>query len=375
LAASPDPGGAGNALAAIIQRHGPVSFEQVVELALYHPEYGFFSRGGAAGRRHGDFITSPEVGPLFGQIVARAVDECWRDLGEPDPFVVVECGAGTGTLARALLAASPACAAALTYVLVERAAALRAHHHEHLPLSPSHIVGAGGSGPRVVSRAEPPAVVTTGVTIANELLDNLPFRLAQRDGAIWHEVRVGYEATTSRFIELSLPAPDALADHASRLVPDAPDGARIPVQSRAAGWLRDALARVDLGRVIVIDYASTTPLLAHRPMREWIRTYRGHEAGVGPLEALGRQDITVEVCIDQLSRVRRPDRDRAQTEFLRDHGLAELVSEGRRIWHERAYIGDLEAVRGRSRVTEAEALTDPVGLGSFRVLEWDVAGL
>ena len=56
--------------------------------------------------------------------------------------------------------------------------------------------------------------------------------------------------------------------------------------------------------------------------------------------------------------------------WLRAHGIDELVEEGRAIWRERAAIGDLEAMRARSRVTEADALLDPAGLGAFRVLEW-----
>ena len=70
---------------------------------------------------------------------------------------------------------------------------------------------------------------------------------------------------------------------------------------------------------------------------------------------------------------RLPERaaDRTQADWLRGHGIEELVEEGRSIWRERASIGDLAAVRARSRVTEAEALLDPTGLGGFRVLEWD----
>ena len=67
-------------------------------------------------------------------MVARALDRWWHDLGRPDPFTVVEAGAGTGTLARAVLFARPACLPALTYVLVERAAALRRRQAEHLAL-------------------------------------------------------------------------------------------------------------------------------------------------------------------------------------------------------------------------------------------------
>jgi SAM-dependent MidA family methyltransferase len=76
-----------------IARHGPLSFDRFMDLALYDPDQGFYSRSGSVGRR-GDFLTSPEVGPLFGAVVARALDHWWRDLGEPNPFMVIEAGAG-----------------------------------------------------------------------------------------------------------------------------------------------------------------------------------------------------------------------------------------------------------------------------------------
>jgi SAM-dependent MidA family methyltransferase len=98
-----------------------------------------------------------------------------------------------------------------------------------------------------------------------------------------------------------------------------------------------------------------------------VRTYRRHERGGPPLEALGTQDITCEVAVDQLP---VPATDRSQAEWLREHGIDDLVEEGRAIWRERAAIGDLAAVRARSRINEAEALVDPSGLGAFRVLEW-----
>jgi SAM-dependent MidA family methyltransferase len=120
--------------------------------------------------------------------------------------------------------------------------------------------------------------------------------------------------------------------------------------------------------MVVLDYGRPAADLATRPVDDWLRTYRQHARGGPPLEALGTQDITAEVPIDLLDPA--PDRDRSQAEWLRDHGLDELVAEGRRTWAERAGIGDLAAVRARSRITEAEALTDPAGLGAFRVLEW-----
>ena len=335
-------------------------FDEYLERALYHPERGFYAAGGQAGRR-GDFLTSPEVGPLFGAVLARALDTWWHDLGEPDPFTVVEAGAGPGTLARTIQAAAPGCAAALRYVTVERSAAQRALHPDG-----------------VEARADLPAGPVTGVVLANELLDNVPFRLVEHTADGWAEVWVdaaapatvsdtvaGGDAGAEVLVPLDDPPP-ALAGL------DAPVGARVPVQERAVAWLAEALALVERGRVVVVDYADTTASMATRSPREWLRTYRAHGRGGDPLEAPGSQDVTVEVAVDQLADVRPPDHDRSQAAFLAAHGIDELVDEGRRLWEERAHLGDLAAIRARSRITEADALTDPAGLGAFRVLEWAV---
>jgi hypothetical protein len=76
------------------------------------------------------------------------------------------------------------------------------------------------------------------------------------------------------------------------------------------------------------------------------------------------------VAVDQLATVRRPELDRSQADRLRAWGIDELVAEGRAEWSERAHVGDLAALRARSRITESHTLLDPSGLGGFRVLEW-----
>lgn len=361
-----------------ITREGPVRFDVAMELMLYGDD-GFFTAGGGAGRR-GDFITSPEIGPLFGAVVARALDAEWRRLGEPDPFVVVEAGAGRGALALAVLAAAPACAAALRYVAVERSPVLRDRAMGALPAEvPANLLGrlADGDddedaetppslGPIVAVLDDLPLLPVTGVVLANELLDNVPVRLLERVADGWAEVFASFEG------ELLVGAPDDLAAEAGRLAPGARTGARIPIQHDAQRWLRRALDLLDAGLVIAVDYADTTPAMAARPWREWLRTYRGHERGAHPLEARGEQDITCEVAVDQLARVRPPSADRSQAEWLRAHGIDDLVAAARRVWDERAAIGDLEAMKARSRVGEASALLDPTGLGAFRVLEWQV---
>jgi SAM-dependent MidA family methyltransferase len=341
-------------VAADIRRRGPLRFDELVERALYDADAGFFTTSGGAGRSGADFVTSPEVGPLFGAVLVRALDAWWRELGEPDPFVVVEAGAGRGALARSVLSAPPDCRAALRYVAVERSDRLRG---EQVDLE------------GVESRADMPTEPFAGVVLANELLDNLPFRVLERTDGSWRDVAVDID-DGGRLVETTIAADEGTCRRASALVPDARRGARIPLQEEAARWLGRALGLVARGRVVVIDYADVTPALAARPVDQWLRTYRAHERGAPAIEHLGQQDLTCEVAIDQLAAVAAPTLDRPQAEFLGAHELADLVDEGRRVWRERAAVGDLVAMRARSRISEADALTDPSGLGAFRVLEW-----
>src|SRR4029450_1059050 len=126
-------------------------------------------------------------------------------------------------------------------------------------------------GPICVSLAELPRVKGPAVVLANELLDNLPFGLGERRAGDWWEVRVGVgeakgPAPPARFVQLLVPLDRERAELLDRLVPDAPDGARVPLQDAARAWLRDALAvSGPRGRVVVIDYAATTAELAGAP--------------------------------------------------------------------------------------------------------------
>jgi SAM-dependent MidA family methyltransferase len=323
-----------------------MSFRRFMELALYG-DHGFYARGGAGRRR--DFLTSPEVGPLFGAVLARFLDAEFERLGRPEPFTVVDAGAGPGTLARAVLAARPACEPALRYVAVEVSPAQRRSHP-----------------PAVESRAELPAGPIDGVVLANELLDNLPFRLAVFDGA-WREAYVA-EGPEGAFIE-KLAAP---LDPVPAVLPARPaHGARAPLQDGAVEWLAEAKAIVRSGRVVVIDYARPiTAEFAGLPWRDWLRTYRSHGRGGHYLAAPGEQDITADLALDQLP---EPDVVRTQAQFLRRWGIDELVAEGREAWARSAASPDLAAVAMRSRAREAEALLDPAGLGAFTVAEWVVA--
>lgn len=372
-----------------IRREGPITFADFMEAALYDDHDGFFARGAGAGRAGRDFVTSPEVGTLFGELVARTLDQAWRDFGEPDPFVVVEAGAGRGRLAADVLRAEPACARALRYVLVERSRSLRDAQRDLLDLEPADEalgpvmasadrddapIPIRNMGPLVTSLDELPALeLDPGVVIANELLDNLPVRIVERTDDGWSEVRI-----TSReegFVEVAVPAPPELSHEADLVAAGVAldPGTRLPVPTAAREWLRDVAKLVRRGEAILVDYADEVAGLVQRGPGSWLRTYRGHRRGTAPLESPGEQDITCDVPLEYLRTSAERSGftivlDMPQRSWLLGLGLQETVEQSKARWHERAAVGDLEAVAARSRVVEADALTDLDGLGSHRVI-------
>ena len=342
------PSAAESITAAITAAGGAISFEQYMGLALYG-NGGFYQDGGKAGRR-GDFITSPEVGPLFAAVVARYLDSCWNELGCPDSFDVVEVGAGPGTLARGIFDAQPKCLLAMKYVAVEISESQRAMH------------------PDFVESAELfPDRNIEGVVLANELLDNLPFKLFVYDGE-WMEAFVGL-GSDGNFVEV-LRTVDVIP---AFLPKSAPLGSRAPIQTAAAQWMLNVSQKLSRGRVLVFDYCSeSTGEIAVTPWREWLRTYKEHERGVHYLLDPGAQDITAQVMIDQLMKVVPSLSVANQSEWLNSCGIGELVSEGMEYWEAHKTSPDIAAMKMRSRVNEAQALTSQDGLGAFSVIETQI---
>ena len=347
---------------------GPVPFSEVMDLALYEPAHGFYATGGAAGRR-GDFITSPEVGPLFGAVVARALDEWWRAWGEPDPFVVVEAGAGAGTLAISVLAAQPACSAALRYVLVERSAALRA--------ASSRAPGARGSRTRLRARPrrgrgrrhsssrgrdgsdrrEPRLHAPSARSLRRDRqrVARQPRRsISSTSRRRWFEVRVGLDG--DRLAETLVPGdgPELMRPrvHVSRC------------RHAARRWVRDAASS---GRRGGVRLRATRPRRWPRDPGEWLRTYRGHHRGAAP--ARRSRLSRTSPARSRSTNCRRRRACATQADWLRAHGIDELVEQGRRAGRN-ATLADLEAI-GPQPHHGSRSPHRPGGLGGFCVMEWD----
>ena len=332
-----------------LRAEGPIPFAAFMEAALYDPDEGFYATGGQAGRRGGHFLTSPEVGPLFGAVLARALDGWWEELGRPSPFTVVDAGAGPGTLARAVLAAEPAVlrAGALRYVMSERSSAQRAAHVDIPTDSTSN------RWPRAFE----------GVVVANELLDNLPFRLAVFDGG-WQEAFVDVDPD-GRLVEVLRP----FAELPACLPPVAPHGARAPVQDEAAGWVSVGGGRAEPGP----------------GRRDRLRPHHGRD-GLPPVAGVAADLPPPRARRPLPRRARhaghhRRRRSRPTAPTVRRHHPGRLPPPprpgrarrgGPAALARRCRRPDLAALAGRSRIQEAEALTEPDGLGGFTVAQWVV---
>jgi SAM-dependent MidA family methyltransferase len=231
-------------------------------------------------------------------------------------------------------------------VAVEVSAAQRALHPENIE-----------------SRETMPEGPITGVVLANELLDNLPFRLFVFDGA-WMEAFVA-QSPDGKFVEV-LHKPRELP---SVLPATAALGARVPIQDAASAWVNNALSLIERGRLVLFDYCSTTTSeVAALPWREWLRTYKEHERGGHYLLEPGSQDITAQVVLDQL-----PSGYQAmsQAQFLGQWGIGELVLEGKAYWENLSGAPDVAAIKMRSRAVEQGALTDSDGLGGLTCIRWN----
>ncbi len=331
-----------------IGRSGPMPFERFMELALYDSE-GFFGGDVLRSDRSGDFLTSPEVSRLFGETLAAYVEAERDRIGEP--FVVVEVGAGSGSLLSALLDELE-----VDVIAVEASPAARRTLAEEVPEA---FVG-----------SEPPKSIR-GVVIANELVDNLPMAIAQRIDGGWRERWVGLDEGDLAFIDAD-PRPE-VTEWLEGFAGDVDDGGWVEVQLEAQSWLGDVLRVLDAGSVLVIDYGDTAEGLIPRRRDGTLRTYRAHHLGPHPLDEPGETDITADVNFTALmakaEEVGAEVEYHRQDDFLSGLGLRERLSELRKAELEAARSGnEMDRLRLRTLKTEAETLLHPRGLGDFRVL-------
>ncbi len=319
-----------------------ITFARFMDAVLTEPELGYYATSDRRPTREGDFLTAPELHPFFGRCMGRQLEEVWQRLERPDPFTVLEYGAGRGTLQATaeggLRADGSELAGALRWVSVD------------LP-GRTHPVGAD------------PFV---GAVLANEYLDALPVHRLQRVGEEtmehWVTWQDGWFATTTGPLSHA-----SLADQLTEVGVTLAEGQIADVSPEWAAFVREASQHLQQGLLLIVDYGhAASELYGPRRMAGSLLTYRGHEVGGDPFRSVGRQDLTAHVDFSAVERAAEAVGLTAlgstgQAEFLVGLGLGDLLTE-------------LGSAAGTSPIAYVEAraavarFLDPRHLGGFRVL-------
>ncbi len=271
-----------------IRGRGRIPFSRYMELCLYNPAEGYYSRPEEKFGKAGDFYTSSDVHAVFGRLLARQFDEMWRGLDSPPRLAIVEPGPGRGLFARDVLDWSaktfPQLFSAMRYVLVERSPALRARLAETLK---EHIHRGKASVTKdlqgCVGENEP------AIVFANEFFDALPVEVLTAGGAL----RIG--AQDGRFVESLAPPSACELDFLERFSVRPEGGERLEVPLAAQDWMARIAGSMARGFLIVIDYGYTREEQLAGRHRGTLLTYRRHTVGDDPYAAPGEQDITAHV--------------------------------------------------------------------------------
>ena len=295
-----------------IAQNGPIPFARLMELALYHPSLGYYTREQDPFGRGGDFFTAEQLQPVYGRLMASTFADLRREMGEPDDFRVVELGAGRQEMAEAFTA--------FGYIPIERNS---------------------GQLPEQIA----------GVVFANEFFDALPVEVAARRGELWIERLVTFENSRFVFVDGGSVSPQAL-DYLA-CVP--PEQTSVELHFESIAWLKRIANRLERGYVLIVDYGYTNRE-ALRLVDGSLMSYRGHVASEQVLADPGERDITSHLPFSVLMEEgRKAGLETARFETLRQF----LVRVGERDQF-------AEAVRGGH---EMQLKTLLYGLGeTFRVL-------
>ncbi len=293
--------------AAINAAGGQLPFARFMELALYHPDHGYYLAPPRRPGRGGDFLTAPETHPFFGLTLARQVAECWERLGRPQPFTVREYGPGVGGLAYDVIAGlateAPGAHAALRYRLVEPN-----RHRLHEALAAMQAVGLGDVVAEETADLGRALRPIEGVVLANEVADAFPVhRLVVRAGRP-HEIYVirRGEGFGEEEGDLSGPRVTEAWEHVVAAGVTLTDGDVVEVSPAASDWFAGVGRGIGRGYVIALDYGYPAALLyqGHR-LQGTLRGYAEHTVTDNPYIRIGTQDLTAHVDFSALERAGR----------------------------------------------------------------------
>jgi SAM-dependent MidA family methyltransferase len=350
-----------------IREDGPIPFSRYMQICLYDPLLGYYSRNAEQFGKAGDFYTSSDVHAVFGRLLARQFEEIWRGVGRPPEIEILELGPGRGLFARDVLdwcgKKFPDFFAALTYTLEEHSPALRTKLQEtlreHIRTGKAQVPEGRTIGPHPTLAPEAPLIV-----FANEFFDALPVEILSPAG----KLHIALE--NERLREIWLPP---LAEELEFLDlygvhPEA--GERIEVPMAAQTWVREIAALIRRGLLITIDYGYTRNEQLDGRCRGTLMAYRQHSATSDPYQAPGEQDLTAHVNFTALAAAcersgMRCERMITQSQFLLGIGESNQFADA---------FEDCRVPQERAKVAlQLKHLITTDGMGeNFRVL---IAGL
>jgi SAM-dependent MidA family methyltransferase len=343
-----------------IQQHGPIRFDRFMELALYHPDHGYYRSSAPAPGRSGDFITAPEAHPIFGATLAKQIVTFDTMLNHPTSFTLIEYGAGAGRLIRPLLAElrqqHPELYERIRYSPVElnevRLDELRAH------------LEAGGHADRIQS--ESPENGVTGCVIANEFVDAFPVRRCSRQNGELAEVFVAWQ--NGWFTEIRQLTDDPeLTGYVNRHQLSLSEGRVVEFHPGISEWVAEVDQKLERGQVLVIDYGyPADELFRDHRQQGTLKAYFQHGVSNEFYRGVGRQDLTAHVNFSEIiwhaqQRGFQMTRLTTQAELLEELGLGERLFNLQS--NPNLTADDYLAVRAA-----VLRMIDPGAMGRFRVL-------
>lgn len=271
---------------------GHITFARYMQLALYEPGLGYYSAGSYKFGPAGDFITAPELSPLFSRCVARQCEQVLQACGGD----ILEFGAGSGAMARDVLAALEA-AGRLPgrYLIVEVSGELRERQRAALTAAVPHLAD------RVRWLDAPPESGFTGVMLANEVLDAFPVHRfsigadgrAREDYVTWDGAAFAWRSgpLSDAAVGRALAAMDAAIGLASLGT-----GYRAEIGLLAGAWINAAARTLSRGLLLIIDYGFPRAEYYHPQRRDGtLMCHYRHRAHADPFLWPGLQDITAHV--------------------------------------------------------------------------------
>jgi len=272
-----------------IRRHGSIPFSRYMELCLYDPELGYYSRHAAQFGKAGDFYTSSDVHAVFGRLLARQFEEMWRALDSPSALDLVELGPGRGLFAQDVLDWSekkfPQFFRALHYVLIESSPALRMRLSETLRAR----LQCGKAELRSSLDELPAELANPTIIFANEFFDALPVEVVSHRG----ELRV--DSREGRFVETFGPSSPVVLEHLDRYSVHPETGERVEAGLVTQDYMEKIARKLKRGFLMVIDYGYTRAEQLAGRHRGTVTAVRQHAVSANPYQAPGEQDITAHV--------------------------------------------------------------------------------